>query len=346
MNILQIGLGNFGRRHLEAWHRLGAGDRLWICELDEAQWVGAHRYRFPGTRLGKRWEDFLDSVQVVDIVTPTQTHFPLIKEALLAGKDVFVEKPMTLTSEQAQEVSELASARGLLVQVGYGYRYHPAAERLKEELQKGTLGRLRVLSGSLCGFKRARNDVGVTHTDGINFLDLLNWLLGSFPSDVYAVTRDHFGRGLEDFSLVLLEYPDGVFAQVESGYIQPGRFKDKVVAGAMTTKEITLVGERAAAELDFEMERLVIHPAHHERIQGTWTARVGDSTDLAVASCDPAEMVARELSAFLRCVEARRPPTPGPLEGGVHLARLMEAIYESAQERRRVHMESSAKVPA
>lgn len=339
MNILQVGLGNFGKRHLEAWHRLGRGDCLWIAEPDEAKWRDTARYRTPSNRLVRSVAEALDQVQVVDIVTPTDSHFALCRQALEAGKDVFIEKPMTLTSEEARQLVALADRTRRLIQVGYYYRFHPMAEFVKDAIRSGTLGALRYLTGSFCGFKRARTDVGVTQTDGIHFLDLFNWFLDSAPTEVYAVCRDHFGRGLEDFSVVLLTYPQGTMAKVESGYIQPGRWKDKVVAGAMTTKEIVVVGERATIEADFETETVVLHDVHHEFRSGTWTPVMGVSTQPVVASCDPVQMVCRELEAFLKAVETRQPTSAGPVESGLHLAVLIEAIYDSAKQGRPVRLD-------
>ena len=344
MNIVQVGLGNFGMRHLEAWHRLGYGDRLWIAEPDERRWRETARYRLPRERVVRSLGEALDQVDLVDIVTPTQSHAELARLALGAGLDVFIEKPMTMTSDEARQIAELAQRSTRLLQVGYYYRFHPIAQRLKAELAAGRFGRIRYLTGNFCGFKRARTDVGVTHTDGIHFLDLFNWFLEATPSEVYAVCRDHFGRGLEDLSVVLLTYPGGTLAKVESGYIQPGRWKDKVVAGAMTTKELAIVGERAAAELDFETETITLHDAHHERRDGVWAAVVAGATHPATEPCDPVQMVCRELSAFLASMETRTPPMAGPVESGVNLAALMEAIYESASRREPVRLASGAAV--
>ena len=331
MKILQIGLGNFGKRHLEAWHRLNLGGDLWIAEMDEAKWAETRIFNVAADHLVRDPFSMLDKVDVVDIVTPTDSHYELCRRALEAGKDVFLEKPMTMNSADARRLAELAESRRRLIQVGYYYRFHPASQRLKDEMASGRFGAIRYLTGNFMGFKRARNDVGVTHTDGIHFLDLFNWLLGTAPVEVYAVCRDHFKRGLEDFSIVLLTYPDGSVGKVESGYVQPGRWNDKVVPGALTTKEITVVGERLTAEIDFETEVLAIHDAHHELKSGTWAAVIGDSSHPLVEPCSPVQMVARELSAFLGAVERRKPAGPGPVDAGVNLAVLMEAIYESAR---------------
>ena len=72
--IVQVGLGNFGKRHLEAWHRLGLGDQLWIAEPNEAMWVETERFRFPKERLVRSLDEVIDRVDMVDIVTPTDSH--------------------------------------------------------------------------------------------------------------------------------------------------------------------------------------------------------------------------------------------------------------------------------
>ena len=342
MNILQVGLGNFGKRHLEAWHRLGLGERLFIAERDPSKWAETERFRVPKERLVTDPTECLNRVDLVDIVTPTDTHFALCKAALAAGKDVFVEKPMTMSSAEARQLVELAQRHKRFIQVGYYYRYHPISQYLKAQLAAGRFGPIRYVTGNFYGFKRARTDVGVTQADGIHFLDLFNWFLGGSPVEVYAVCRDHFGRGLEDFSILLLTYPDGSVGKVESGYVQPGRWKDKVVPGALTTKDIGLVGERASAEVDFETETLTIYDARHELRNGIWTAVVGDAVQPPIEPCDPVQMVSRELSAFLNAVEARQPPSAGPVESGVTLAALIEAIYESAARHEPVRIETPA----
>lgn len=331
MKILQVGLGNFGKRHLEAWHRLGLGERLWVAESDERKWVETRTFNVPRERLTRNLSDVLADVDIVDVVTPSESHFALCREALAAGKDVFVEKPMTMTLAEAKTLAEMARAGRRLIQVGYYYRFHPISQWLHGELKTGRFGKIRYVTGNFMGFKRARNDVGVTHTDGIHFLDLFAWLLGSAPAQVYAVCRDHFGRKLEDFSIVLLTFADGTVVKVESGYIQPGRWKDKVVPGALTSKEMAIVGERMTAEVDFETEALVLHDVHHELRNGVWSVVVGPANIQVLDPCSPVQMIERELDAFLRCVETRQVPIAGPIESGVHLAQVMECIYESAR---------------
>jgi UDP-N-acetylglucosamine 3-dehydrogenase len=329
--ILLIGLGGFGRNHLRAWCEMGMREALYVAELEPERLEECRIVGIAETRIAPDYCAFLDQVDVVDIVTPSTSHFELCKEALLRGKDVFVEKPMTMTSGEAQALADIVSERGPILQVGYYYRHHPVSQNLKQMIRAGTLGALRYLSGHFMGFKRARTDVGVTHTDGIHFLDLFNSLVGSPPERVYAETRDHFRRGMEDWSIVLLNYPDGTVAKVESGYIQPGRWHDKVVPNAMTTKEIFVCGSEATIEVDFETENFVMHRVRHEFQQTTWVPVRDLSQTINVGTASPLQMICAELREFLSCTDTRKRPNCDAIASGVVLAKLMEAIYESAK---------------
>lgn len=339
VRVLLVGLGGFGRNHLRAWCEMGMGDWLYVAELLEPRHAECRKFNLPTERVTTDYREFLDRVDIVDIVTPTESHFSLCREAVLAGKDVFVEKPMTMILEEAVEVADLVAGYRRVLQVGYYYRFHPISVHLKERVDAGEMGDLRYLSGQFMGFKRARTDVGVTHTDAIHFIDLFNWLVGSPPDECYAVTRDHFKRDMEDCSIVLLQYPGGVLAKVESGYVQPGRWRDKVVPGAFTTKEVFVVGTRATAEVDFEAESFVMHDIHHEFRDGTWWPVHRGSTMLNVGMAMPVEMVKLELATFLQHVQRRSLPMANAVASGVILARLIEAIYRSARENRPVALE-------
>lgn len=339
--VLLVGLGGFGRNHLRAWQEMKIGENLYVAELQTELHAELEIFNIPSDHISTNAADFLDKVDVVDIVTPSTSHFELCSMALKAGKDVFVEKPMTMTSEEATELAKLVKDTQAILQVGFYYRFHPISNLLKTMIDRGDLGEIRYFSGNFMGFKRARTDVGVTHTDGIHFIDLANWLLSALPTELYAVTRDHFSRGLEDCSLVLLQYPGGAFAKVESGYIQPGRWRDKVVPNAVTSKEIFICGTKATVEVDFETEYLVKHNVHQVFSNNTWTPVFEGTETLNSNTATPIQMIVAELRDFLDCVSTRRHPAASEVGSGVVLAKIMESIYESSDTKVPVNFEWS-----
>jgi predicted dehydrogenase len=175
-----------------------------------------------------------------------------------------------------------------------------------------------------------------------NFLDLFNWLLGAVPVEAFAVQGDYFGRGLEDLSLILLTYPGGALAKVETGCIQPGRQPDNVVATPLTTKTIELCGSQGALEIDYQGERLVWHRVRHELHEdGFWRPAFEDAIVPKLEARGPVEVMS-ELAEFLDHVQRGTRPE-ADVRRGVDLAVLYEGIMRSAQQGRPVRLAASVR---
>jgi len=335
IRVLQAGYGAFGPVHLEAWLRLGFGDRLWLADPDPAARARAAVWNLPPERVVADFRTALDTVDAVDVLTPTPQHAEVCAAALDAGRDVFCEKPLTLQVDEAERLAAQVAETGRVLQVGYYFRHHPLFRHAQERVAAGDLGPLRYLSGTFAGFKRARADIGVTASDAVHFLDYFNWLVGAPPERVQALRRDHLGRGLDDLALILLEYPEGVVGKVEAGLIQPGRHADLITPGALTTKEVALCGAEGAIEIDFPAERLVWHRVRHESVGGLWRPVFEDARIKHLPPAGAVDVVASELGEFLGHVAARSRPTADVVRCGVEIARLLEAIERAAAGGRR-----------
>lgn len=285
----------------------------------------------------------LPDCAAVDILTPTDTHYAIACEALAAVKPLFIEKPVVATSAQARDLVTRARAAAQTVMAGYYFRFHPKSLELRRQIAADDLGRLRLLSGRFAGFKRTRRDSGALHNDAVHFLDLFCWLGGSLPDHAFAVTRDHFGRGLDDMTLIVLQWNDGPVAQIEAGYVQPGKWPDTVVPGAITSKEIAVSGSQGAIEIDYAAETYVEHRVAHENRDGVWTPRfAAPAAHRKVADADAVAVLTAELSDFLRRIKTGDRPTgfaDDGLDGGLNMAKLLEAVETSAREHRVVTLQ-------
>jgi predicted dehydrogenase len=329
--VLQVGFGAFGPVHLEAWLRLGMADRLWLADPDPQARARAAAWNLPAGRVVAEFREALERVEGVDVLTATPAHFAVCDAALAAGLDVFCEKPLTLLLDEAERLAARVAASGRVLQVGYYFRHHPLFRYAKERVAAGDLGALRYLSGTFAGFKRARADMGVTASDAVHFLDYFNWLTGTPPERVFALRRDHFGRGLDDLALILLEYAGGVVGKVEAGLIQPGRHVDLITPGALTSKEVALCGADGAIEIDFPVQRLTWHRVRHELQDGLYRPVFDDARIPRLPPATAVDVLAGQFREFLGHVAARTAPEADVRRCGVEIARLLEAIAASAQ---------------
>ena len=188
IKILLLGLGRWGVNHLRNLHSLPV--ELYVAELSANQLEPARKLGIPESRLTTNYKDFAALADCAVIVTPVQTHFPLCREFLEAGKDVFVEKPLTLANDEALKLGELAEQKKRILQVGHILRFDPATAWIREAVRAGRFGRLNMVRGHFGGFKRPRKDCGVMFADAIHLVDLCNYVLEALPKTVFAIHRD------------------------------------------------------------------------------------------------------------------------------------------------------------
>jgi len=326
MKILLIGIGRWGANHLRVLHSLPV--ELFVSELDGQRLESARKLGIAESHLAADYKQLAAQADGVVIVTPAQSHFGLCREFLLAGKDVFVEKPLALLPEESRQLAELADQTGRILQVGHIFRFDPAARWLREAVREGKFGRVHILRGHFGGFKRPRNDSGVMFADGIHFVDLFNYILDATPRSVLAVHHDFLGRGLEDVSLVSLEYEAAagrVWAMVENDYFYPGKFREVIVAG-----------EKCSAVCDFNVAqyKIKVHENRHVREGNDFKGMEGVVTQI---ECPPEEPLLAELRAFVKSAQTREKPLADGWAGH-EAVRVLDAAMQSARSGQRVEL--------
>ena len=324
--LLLLGLGRWGVNHLRNLKNLPV--ELYVAEVGSKQLDPARKLGIPEARLTTRYQDFLPLVDAVVVVTPAQTHYPLCREFVEAGKDVFVEKPLTLDPAEAKTLAELAAQHQRILQVGHILRFDPATLWLRDAIQAGEFGRVNLLRGHFGGFKRPRNDSGVMFADGIHFVDLFNFLLGALPRQVLAIHHDFMGRGLDDASFLSLEYETRhgrTWATVENDYFIPGKFREVIVCG-----------DKLSAVCDYNISQYKIktYENQHLREGGEFKGAEGAVRQI---ECAPEEPLQAELRAFLDSIKTRQAPLADAWSG-YDAVRVLNAALESVLTGRAVEL--------
>ena len=325
--LLLLGLGRWGVNHLRNLKNLPV--ELYVAEVGAKQLDPARKLGIPEARMTTNYQDFLNVVEAVVVVTPAQSHYPICREFLMAGKDVFVEKPLTLDNAEAKALAELAAEHQRILQVGHILRFDPATLWLRDAIQAGDFGRVNMLRGHFGGFKRPRNDSGVMFADGIHFVDLFNFLLGALPKSVLALHHDFMGRGMDDVSLVSLQYETShghTWATVENDYFIPGKFREVIVCG-----------EKLSAVCDYNISQYKIKTYENRHVREGNDFK-GVEGAVHQIECPPEEPLLAELRAFLDSITSRR-ASLAVAWSRFDAVRVLNAALESVKTGRAVELE-------
>jgi len=321
MRILLIGVGRWGRNHIKSL--MGLVDELYVSDSDPDQPKVCKEFSIPVDHFSLNYRDFLDRVDGVDIVTSADSHLAIANECFERGKDVFVEKPISMTSKEAKEMIATAREKGRILQVGHLYRYHPASKKIKSLLEERKLGVVQYAYGHFMGFKRPRTDVGVTQTDAIHYFDLFNYLFGERPRAVTAVIRHYLDLPLDDTSFSALEYGRKMVF-IETGYMPLEKRRD-----------ISIVGDRSSLYCDFLKRSLLLCDNRHEKQGGRCVALEGDASEIPL---DEEEPLMLELKAFIDSIQKRTKPLADG-QAGYEALKVVEACYESSRRGTRLEIE-------
>ena len=184
-NVAVVGAGYWGKNLVRNFYDLGA--LCMVCESDSER-IDALRQQYVSVPVVSAYSDVLrdDKVKAVVVATPAESHGDLVREALLAGKDVFVEKPLCLSVQVGEELVSLARDKGRILMVGHLLWYHPAVLKLKELIAGGELGRIQYLYSNRVSLGKIRREENILWSFAPHDISLILGLLGEMPTAVQA----------------------------------------------------------------------------------------------------------------------------------------------------------------
>jgi predicted dehydrogenase len=252
----------------------------------------------------------------VVIATPAETHYSIAKLALNAGKDVLVEKPLTLDLSEAEQLLKLAVEKNAVLMVGHLLEYHPAVLRLRELVQCGELGELRYIYSNRLNLGKVRREENILWSFAPHDIAIILRLVGSLPTFVSATGSAYLRPGIVDVTITNMEFPSGVRAHIFVSWLHP--YKEQ---------RLVVVGSRKMAVFDDIRPdgKLIIYDQGVEIVNGESITRKNDGIPEAL---DIDEPLRRQCIEFLTSVRTRkRPLTDG--ESGMRVLRVLDAAEKS-----------------
>jgi predicted dehydrogenase len=324
-----IGYGYWGPNIVRNFHGLDACEVVAVCDKSANALARASK-TYPGVQMTTDFDDILKSpdIDAVAVITPVWTHYDLAKKALENGKHVFVEKPFTSSSAQAQELIELAASRNLQIMVDHTFLFSGAVRKIREVIDAGTLGPLYYFDSTRVNLGLFQHDVSVVWDLAPHDLSIMDYVIGARPEAVVSTGAKHL-NGHADMAFITVYFPGEIIAHVNVNWLSPVKVRTTLIGG----KDKMLVWNDLEAD-----EKIKIYD---KGVQMTSREGVYDllvsyrSGDVWAPKVEQTEALKVELNYFLDCISSNKTPINDG-EAGLRIVRLLEAADESLKDRGRL----------
>jgi UDP-2-acetamido-3-amino-2,3-dideoxy-glucuronate N-acetyltransferase len=318
--VAVVGGGYWGRNLVRNFHALGA--LRVICDSNEETLSGL-RAQYPGITTTSSFAEILADplVQGLVIATPAWLHASLVRQALLADKDVFVEKPLALTEKDGEALVQLAEQRGRVLMVGHLLWYHPAVLTLKELIDQGELGRLQYVYSQRLNLGRIRREENILWSFAPHDISVILGLVGEMPERVQAQGGYYLHKQIADVTVTCLSFPSGVGAHIFVSWLHP--YKEQ---------RLVVIGDRKMAVFnDLEpVDKLLLYPHTIEWRNNLPVPNPKDAERVPIESVEPLRAECRH---FLECVATRAQPRTNGQEA-LRVLRVLQQCQEALEAER------------
>lgn len=326
VQVAVVGSGYWGKNLVRNYHELG--NLRMICDTNRAV-LELFSEQYPGVETCIAFSDVLacEEVSAVVIATPAETHYTLAKEALAAGKHVYIEKPLVLEEDHALELIEIADHKGLILMVGHLLHYHSAFVRLGKLVRSGELGRINYIYSNRLNLGKIRREENILWSFAPHDISMILSLAEERPDSIMAVGGSFLHKQIADVTTTHMEFPSGLKAHIHVSWLHP--FKEQ---------KLVVVGEKKMAVFDDTKpwnEKLTLFD-HCIEWQNNMPVPV--KAEAQSVSLEESEPLKLECQHFLSCVATgKRPLTDGA--EGLRVLEVLNAAQRSMDAGRVVELD-------
>lgn len=312
MSIAVVGCGYWGKNLVRNFNALGALHM--ICDATPNGRALAQELA-PSAQIVSDFQQVLMSdVKGVAIATPAETHYSLVAQAIQAGKDVFVEKPLALTYEEGAHLVELAKQHQRMLTVGHVLEYHPAILKLRELVESGELGKVQYIYSNRLSLGKIRREENILWSFAPHDVAVILRLMGSVPFQVVACGGNYIQPNIADVTITNMLFNNGVRAHIHVSWLHP--FKEQ---------RLVVIGAKKMASFDDVAKKLVLYDQRVDVKEGEPIPVKGEGEEIAFADDEPLRM---ECQAFIDSIATRVPAiTDG--ESGLDVLNVLQAAQRS-----------------
>jgi predicted dehydrogenase len=326
MNFGVIGYGYWGPNIVRNLMGLEGSEVRAIAEINPAAQARA-RKAYPGVHVTPSAAEVLSSPQIdaVAIVSPVWTHYELSKTALENGKHVFVEKPFTSTSEQGEELINLAQQKNLKIMVDHTFLFTGAVRRIGQLIEEGALGNLYYYDSTRVNLGLFQHDINVLWDLAPHDLSIMDHLIRATPEGIVATGQGHL-NGHEDVAYMTLYFPEKVIAHINVNWLSPVKVRTTLIGG----EKRMIVWNDLEADEKVKVYDKGVKITNRE---GVYELLVSyRSGDMWSPQLEQIEALRHELNYFVDCVTTGQEPFNNGC-AGLRIVRMLEAASESLEKK-------------
>jgi UDP-2-acetamido-3-amino-2,3-dideoxy-glucuronate N-acetyltransferase len=317
--IALVGCGYWGKNLCRNFHALGA-----LCAVVDATKNGQVTARSiaPDTQITDSLDDVLmdNQIQGVALATPAETHAELAIQAMQAGKDVFVEKPMALTLEDAEKMKKVAEDTGRILTVGHLLEFHPAVLKLRELIASGELGKINYIYSNRLNFGKVRTEENALWSFAPHDVAVIIRLIGQPPVEVSSCGGSYLTDGIADTTMSNLRFENESRAHIFVSWLHPFKEQRLVVVG---DKKMAIFNDVAPYG-----EKLQLYP---QNVEFDGPIPILKKEDVEFVDHANTEPLREECNHFLECIQSRKQPLTNA-QSGIDVLKVLHACQQSIEQ--------------
>ena len=320
-----IGLGYWGPNLVRNFYHVLGEDLRVVCDQSVERLQAVAR-DYPSVQATTDAHELFSNreIDAVVIATPVATHFPLAKAAMLAGKSVFVEKPLASSVAEAEELVDISRRQGVVLMVDHVFVHNNSVRKIKELTDSGDIGQLLYIDSVRINLGKIQNDVNVVWDLAPHDISIVDHIVGRLPVSVAAQGASHTEQGLEDVAYVHMDFGDGLIAHFHVNWLSPVKIRYTIVGGS--EKSIVFNDlQRAEPIKVFNSGVVVRRDDLDDRRRLLVDYRTGDTWSPHIPHVEPLTNAAHE---FVDCVNHGGSPLSDG-DAGLRVVRILEAVQQS-----------------
>ena len=331
-DIALIGYGYWGPNLLRNLFDTKDCKVIYCCDLSEELLKKAKK-RYPSIIITTDLDRVINDPKIDGIViaTPTKSHFPIAKKALLAGKDVLIEKPMTMNVTEAKTLVDLAKRKKRILMVDHTFLFNNAVLKIKELIDKNKLGKILYIDSVRINLGLFRPDVNVVFDLATHDFSIINFLLGSKPKSVKATGKKHFNKN-EAVAYITANYPKNIMTHIHISWLSPLKIKQMLIIGSK--KMVVYNDDEIAGQVRVYDKGALKEYDDQAKEQIKINTRTGD---VWVPKIDLIEPLSTMTNAFIQAIISReQPKSDGNF--ALEIMESLEASNKSIRTGRKVNL--------